>query len=102
MPKIYDADNYPAIQNYPSTYFLKNASFMRIKNLEVGYTLPLSLFNKIGMKSLRVYFDADNLVTFSKFPGLDPERVNTSSSTGTRYVSYPQNKIYTFGAMVKF
>lgn len=102
MPKIYDADNYPAIQNYPSTYFLKNASFMRIKNLEVGYTLPLSLFNKIGMKSLRVYFDADNLVTFSKFPGLDPERVNTSSNTGARYVNYPQNRIYTFGAMVKF
>jgi TonB-linked SusC/RagA family outer membrane protein len=97
MPKIYDADSYPAVQNYASTYFLKDASFMRIKNIEVGYTLPLSFFKKVSVKSVRFYFDGDNLFTFSKYPGLDPERVGNGN-----YVNYPQNKVYTFGAMVNF
>lgn len=101
MPKIYDADSYPAVQNYASTYYLKDGSFMRIKNLEIGYTLPISLTDRIRMKSLRLYFDADNLATFSKFPGLDPERV-PGLGTGARYVNYPQNRVYTFGATVRF
>jgi TonB-linked SusC/RagA family outer membrane protein len=101
MPKIYDADSYPAVQNYPSTYFLKNGSFMRIKNLEIGYTLPVSLTKRVKIESVRLYFDADNLITFSKFPGIDPERV-PGMGTGARYVNYPQNKVYSFGASVKF
>jgi len=50
------------------------------------------------MSNLRVYFAADNLATFSKFPGLDPERV----ATNTRYVSHPQNRVLTFGVRAVF
>lgn len=96
MPKIY-AEAYQPVTSYASTYFLKDASFMRIKNIEIGYTIPLSLIRKIAMKSARVYFNGDNLFTFSKYPGLDPERLGDG-----RYVSYPQNRVYTFGVMVKF
>ncbi|PSL46641.1 TonB-linked SusC/RagA family outer membrane protein [Chitinophaga niastensis] len=97
MPKIYVADGYQPVQNYASTYFLKDASFIRLRNLQLGYTLPKNLISRIGMKSLRVYFTADNLFTISKYPGLDPERVDEG-----RYVTYPQTKTYTFGAMVQF
>lgn len=97
MPKIYVADGYAPVQNYASTYYLKDASFMRLRNVQLGYNLPVSAISKIGMKSLRVYFTADNVFTVSKFPGLDPERVGDGN-----YVTYPQTKTYTFGAMVQF
>ncbi|NLR80641.1 TonB-dependent receptor [Chitinophaga eiseniae] len=97
MPKIYVADGYQPVQNYASTYFLKDASFLRLRNVQLGYNLPAPMLKQVGIKSLRVYFTADNVFTISKFPGLDPERV----SSGT-YVTYPQTKTYTFGAMVQF
>ena len=98
MPKIYVADSYPAVQNYASTYFLKDASFLRLKNIQLGYTIPVETIRKVGLKSLRVYFTADNVFTASKFPGLDPERTSVSGN----YVGYPQNRTFTFGASVQF
>ena len=97
MPKIYVADGYAPVQNYTSTYYLKDASFLRLRNVQVGYNLPKATLSKVGIKSLRVYFTADNVFTISKFPGLDPERVGDGN-----YVTYPQTKTYTFGAMVQF
>jgi hypothetical protein len=97
MPKIYVADGYAPVQNYTSTYFLKNASFMRIKNIQAGFTLPTTLISKAGMKSARIYFAGDNLFTASKFPGLDPERTSDGN-----YVTYPQLRTFTFGATVQF
>ena len=98
LPKIYVADSYPAVQNYASTYFLKDASYLRLKNVQLGYTLPASIMSKAGIKNLRVFVSADNVFTASKFPGLDPERTSVSST----YVSYPQNRTVTFGASVQF
>ncbi len=97
MPKIYVADGYAPVQNYASTYFLKDASFTRLKNIQIGYTLPLQLVSKAAMKSLRIYFAADNVFTISKYPGLDPERIS-----GGLYVTYPQLRTFTFGATVQF
>ncbi|WP_161596678.1 TonB-dependent receptor [Chitinophaga vietnamensis] len=97
MPKIYVADGYQPIQNYPSTYFLKDASFLRLRNVQIGYNLPQRLISRASMKSLRVYFAADNVFTISKYPGLDPERIGDG-----RYVTYPQIKTYTFGVNVQF
>jgi hypothetical protein len=97
MPKIYIADGYAPVQNYTSTYFLKDASFVRLKNIQVGYTLPTNIVSKAGMKSFRIYFTADNVITKSKYPGLDPERVGDGL-----YVTYPQIRTFTFGATVQF
>lgn len=97
MPKIYTADGYPPVQNYVSTYYLKDASFLRLKNIQIGYRLPGSVIRKIGASNLRVYVAADNVVTFSKYPGLDPERVGDGL-----YVTYPQVRTFTFGASIQF
>ncbi|MEO5998313.1 MAG: TonB-dependent receptor [Chitinophagaceae bacterium] len=97
MPKIYVADGYAPVQNYASTYYLKDASFFRLKNIQVGYSVNPILISRIGMKSARVYFAADNVLTASKFPGLDPER-----TSGGNYVVYPQVRTFTFGATVQF
>ena len=97
MPKIYLADGYPAVQNYQSTYFLKDASFFRLKNLQLGYNVPNKILNKLTIQALRVYLAADNVFTVSKYPGLDPERVGDGT-----YVNYPQNRTFTFGAKIQF
>lgn len=81
-----------------STYYLKDASFLRIKNVHVGYNLPAGIAKRIAMNSLRIYFAGDNLVTFTKFPGLDPERV----ASNPRFVVHPQNKVFSFGVKAIF
>ncbi|WP_221393750.1 TonB-dependent receptor [Dyadobacter sp. NIV53] len=97
MPKIYVADGYAPVQNYNSTYFLKSASFVRLKNIQIGYSIPRSVIDKVKIKSVRVYASADNVLTASKFPGLDPERVNSGT-----YLAYPQNRTFTFGINAQF
>lgn len=81
--------------NYrPSTYWLRNGSYLRLKNLEIGYTLPKSLVNKIRMNNIRIYFMGTNLVTFSTFKLWDPE---LGSSNGQ---VYPLTKSYTLGLTI--
>jgi TonB-linked SusC/RagA family outer membrane protein len=63
-----------------STAFIEDASFLRLKTMRLGYTLPKNVLDKIKMKSLRVYVQATNLFTITKYKGLDPE-VNTLSNT---------------------
>jgi len=86
--------------NTPSTYYLKDASFLRIKNVQVGYTLPAAIVKHLAMSSLRVYFAGDNLVTFTKFPGLDPERALGNGNV--RFVVHPQNQVFSFGVKAVF
>lgn len=100
-PKLY-WDNLGGGKNTrDNTYFLRNASYFRLKNLTLGYTIPKQITDKISMSRLRVYFSADNLVTFTKFEGLDPERSNSNSGDG-RAAQYPQNRIVSFGLNVEF
>jgi len=100
MPLIYITGQGPASTNAstPSTWYLKDASFLRVKNIQLGYTVPASVTKRLAMTSLRVYFAGDNLVTFTKFPGLDPERV----ATNTRFVVHPQNQVFSFGVKAVF
>ncbi|MFL5746221.1 MAG: SusC/RagA family TonB-linked outer membrane protein [Niastella sp.] len=102
MPLIYITGQGDASSNIgtASTFYLKDGSFLRIKNLQVGYTLPKSIANHIAMSSLRVFASGDNLATFTKFKGLDPERVPSSSNN--RYVVHPQNQVFSFGVKAVF
>jgi hypothetical protein len=88
----------PVSYNHPSTYLLKDNSYFRLKALQFGYTLPGNIIGKAGLSRLRIYFAGDNLLTFTKFEGLDPERYVTN----TRFVSYPQNKVISFGCNIEF
>jgi TonB-linked SusC/RagA family outer membrane protein len=89
-------DNY-APDTYINTFYLQDASYLRLKNIQLGYSLPQSTIRKIGIQNLRIYLSGDNLLTFSNmFQGIDPERVALNS----RGVIYPQSKIYSFGLKV--
>ncbi len=97
MPRLYWGQGAPERLTRASSFFLQDASYLRLKNLTLGYTLPNSIIRQLGIKQIRVYFSGDNLLTFTHYPGLDPER--TGSGT---FVQYPQNKIYSFGCNIKF
>jgi TonB-linked SusC/RagA family outer membrane protein len=82
-----------------------DASFFKIKQIQLGYTLPRNLVKKIAMSSLRAYVSLDDWFTFTKYPGLDPETSHVGSSAsglGIDYGSYPISKKLVFGVNVSF
>ncbi len=83
---------------YLTTYHLPDASYLRLKNLNISYTLPKRITDKISSKELTVYVSGDNILTFTKFPGIDPELPSQS----TRGSAYPQVTILNLGLKVKF
>lgn len=74
-----------------TTFWLDDLSYVRLKNVQLGYTLPKSLLLKIGIEAVRIYGSAENLATFTKFRGLDPEK------RGNRSDAYPLNKSFSLG-----
>lgn len=95
------SDNDPN-QNFsrPSSFYLEDGDYFRIKNLQVGYTLPNSVSSKVGMKSARVYVMAENLVTFTKYTGYDPE-IGGGVMSIDRGI-YPQARSFMLGVNVTF
>ncbi len=90
-----------------STRFLYDASYMRLKNLQIGYTIPKT--EKIGISRLRVYFAATNLFTITKYPGMDPEMTVSANSAsegdraaGIDWGTYPIARSFTFGINLTF
>lgn len=95
IPHIFN-DNY-APNTAISTWYLQDASYLRMKNFQIGYTLPEAWMKKICFQNIRVYFSGDNLITWTKmFQGIDPERTSKNS----RAVIYPQSKVVSFGVKV--
>ena len=75
-------------------------SFVRVKNVNLGYNLPKTVISRIGLTSLSVYVDAANLFTSTKYPGYDPESSSSGdnlTSSGIDYMTYPLAKTFTFG-----
>ncbi len=96
-PRMYMLGDQVYRNNVNSTFYLKNSSFLRLKNLTVGYTIPKNITQKIGVQKFRVYFSGDNLATATKFDGLDPER-----NAGNYGVNYPLSRICSFGINLQF
>ena len=96
-PKLYWQDMGGGKNTRPNSYYLKDASFFRLKNLTLGYTLPRGWTEKANISKVRIYFSGDNLLTLTPYKGLDPERNGDG-----RDAIYPQNRIYSFGLNVEF
>lgn len=82
--------------SYLSTYWLQNMSYLRVKNLQLGYTFHKDLLKELGIGKLRVYGSMDNVAVFTKFKGLDPEKSSYSND------AYPITKSFVFGLNVEF
>ena len=82
-----------------------DASFFKIKQIQLGYSFPKRLLNKIAVSNLRLYVSLDDWFTFTKYPGLDPETSdvgNNASGLGIDYGSYPISKKLVFGVNISF
>lgn len=84
--------------------YIEDGSFLRLKNVTLGYTLPVKLTRKIYVEKLRVYASAQNLFCLTEYSGYDPE-VSMRSSTlmpGLDYGAYPKSSVWTFGVELNF
>jgi TonB-dependent starch-binding outer membrane protein SusC len=79
-----------------STRYLQDASYVRLKNLRLGYGVPAHIANRMGLVRATVYLQGTNLVTWTNYPGFDPEMV------GNNTVVYPQPRMYTTGIEIGF
>jgi hypothetical protein len=81
---------------WPSTWWVKNGSYLRLKNLQLGYEIPQQILRHTGIDGLRVYLAGTNLLTFSSFKYVDPEMPSVNNGY------YPQQKTYSFGLNITF
>jgi TonB-linked SusC/RagA family outer membrane protein len=93
----------------PSTRFLEDGSYLRLKNLQVGYTLSPKMLSALKIASMRIYASGQNLLTFTKYTGLDPEIYTSSNgqgdgvrAVGIDWGTYPSARIYTLGLNLNF
>jgi len=86
-----------------SEFYVEDGSYLRLKNIQIGYTLPKSVISKLKIERLRVYLGAKNLLTFTKYTGFDPEVGETTLlERGFDRGTYPQSKMFIFGINASF
>lgn len=88
-----------------SSRFIEDGSYLRIKNLTLGYTFSENLVNRLNVSSLRIYVTSQNLFTFTNYSGLDPEvnyRGDDNTVIGTDFFTYPAARSINFGINLKF
>lgn len=89
-----------------SDRYLEDGSFLRFRNVTLGYALPPRLIGRIGLNSARMYLSGQNLITITNYSGFDPESQNTGGgripSLGVDYLTQPQARVITLGLNVSF
>jgi hypothetical protein len=89
----------------PQSWAVEDASFIRINNITVGYTLPRSIVNKLRISRLRLYATVNNVAVITGYSGYDPEvstRLSTPVTPGVDYSAYPRSRSYVAGVNVTF
>ncbi len=99
IPRFVRADN----RNWVSSDLLiHDGAYCRLKNLMVSYTLPQALTRKVSVENFRVYVSAENLFTWTKYHGFDPEISSGGTSLGIDYGVYPQARVWSVGFNIGF
>ncbi|MCD7940405.1 MAG: TonB-dependent receptor [Bacteroides intestinalis] len=104
LPALQASD---ANNNYSriSDLLIEDASYIRLQNISIGYTFPKKWINKAHLNNVRIYANIQNVYTWSKYKGMDPEvgaMYGDALMTGVDYGRYPSPRIYTFGLNVSF
>jgi len=86
-----------------NSFFVRDGSYVRLRTLQIGYTLPDSIASKLGASSARVFYNGSNLLTLTDFPGLDPEVPRGGAlDIGVYSQQYPTNALSSLGINIKF
>ena len=99
IPRFVIGDN---VNWQSSDLYVKNGNYFRLKNIQLGYTLPQRLTNHVFISNLRIYVAAENLVTFTKYDGFDPEISSGGTSLGIDRGVYPQARTLSLGFNLTF
>ncbi len=100
VAKVTNADGGNSL---PSEFYIEDGSYFRLKNIQLGYTLPEKISRRAYMSHLRFYFSVQNVFTCTKYSGFDPEvSSNTLFARGLDMNSYPNARTYTLGFNVSF
>jgi TonB-dependent starch-binding outer membrane protein SusC len=117
IPAFNKASDYQAIIGFPNKYniaspyigstsrWVEDGSYVRVKNVTLGYKIQNSQITRLGISNARVYISGTNLLTFSKYQGYDPEVSsfnNNDASTGIDFGNYPTPRTITFGIDISF
>jgi hypothetical protein len=89
----------------PSSAYIENGSFLKLKNFTVGYTLPQDIAKRIAVSKVRIYVSSQNLFTITSYKGLDPEvgmQGGNATQNGVDNGIYPSSKFYTVGINATF
>ena len=108
-PQLDQSDSF---SNQPSSFYVEDGSFVRLRNLQVGYTFPGAVLNRVGMSNLRIFLQGQNLFTITGYSGIDPALPAISTNQATGNVAdqsagidrgtYPTNRIFSFGVSASF
>jgi len=108
-PKLPRLNSGDASSQQVSSYFLEDGSYLRLRNIQLTYTIPNALVKKLGLSGLQLYVQGQNILTLTKYTGLDPDiNLRTSGNDnqdihmGIDEGAYPVSKSYLFGVRVKF
>ena len=85
-----------------SDLYVYDGSYLRLKNIELGYTVPAKITQNVFINRLRLYVSAENLLTFTKYHGFDPEISSGGTSLGVDYGVYPQARVWRIGFNLEF
>lgn len=85
-----------------SSWYVEDGSYLRVKNVQLGYTLPAGLTKKLGIANWRFYVGGANLLTLTKYSGLDPEIGGGTLSMGVDTGAYPAARVWTAGTSLRF
>lgn len=96
VPKASNTSNF-STNTQSTSYYIEDGSYLRLKSLQLGYSIPSEVTTKIHIQSLRIYFQAVNLFTLTKYSGIDPEIGGSSSGFGIDFGNYPKVKQLIFG-----
>lgn len=100
VAKVTNADGGNSL---PSTFYVEKGDYFRLKNVQLGYTLPDKIARKMYMERLRIYATVTNVFTLTKYSGFDPEvSSNTLFSRGVDQNSYPNTRNFTVGFNINF
>ena len=101
LPKATTTSNFSS-NTQISSYLIEDGSFIKLKNLQLGYNIPESVLSRVNIGSIRVYLQGINLFTITKYSGLDPELGGNDTSFGVDGGNYPLVKQYLIGVNVNF
>ncbi|MGL1888617.1 MAG: TonB-dependent receptor [Reichenbachiella sp.] len=101
LPRLTLRDDNRSWRN-PSDFYVEDADYLRLKNIQIGYTLPKGMLEAIKVEKVRIYFLSENLLTFTKYSGMEAEIGGGPLNMGVDYGIYPQPKTFIGGINITF